>query len=71
MLVLMPHIAKTLFRNSVESRRMLARHFRFRRSIKILPGIRLNVGKRGVSTSIGVRGAHITVGHGQVNRCGV
>jgi hypothetical protein len=40
--------------------------FRFRRSIKILPGIRLNVGKRGVSTSIGVRGAHITVGHGQV-----
>jgi hypothetical protein len=40
--------------------------FRFRRSIKILPGIRLNVGKRGVSTSIGVRGAHITVGNGQV-----
>ena len=27
--------------------------FRFRRSIKILPGIRLNFGKRGVSTSIG------------------
>lgn len=40
--------------------------FRFRRSIRILPGIRLNIGKRGVSTSIGVRGAHITVGHGQV-----
>jgi len=36
--------------------------FRFRRSIKILPGIRLNVGKRGVSTSIGVRGAHVTFG---------
>jgi Protein of unknown function (DUF4236) len=36
--------------------------FRFRRSIKILPGIRLNFGKRGVSTSIGVRGAHVTVG---------
>jgi Protein of unknown function (DUF4236) len=34
--------------------------FRFRRSIKILPGIRLNFGKRGVSTSIGVRGAHVT-----------
>jgi hypothetical protein len=36
--------------------------FRFRRSIKILPGIRLNFGKRGVSTSIGVRGAHVTFG---------
>jgi hypothetical protein len=34
--------------------------FRFRRSIKILPGIRLNFGKRGISTSIGVRGAHVT-----------
>jgi hypothetical protein len=40
--------------------------FRFRRSFRILPGLRLNIGKRGVSTSIGVRGAHITVGHGQV-----
>src|ERR1700692_3396694 len=40
--------------------------FRFRRSIKILPGIRLNVGKRGVATSIGVRGAHVTLGHGKV-----
>jgi uncharacterized protein DUF4236 len=40
--------------------------FRFRRSIRILPGIRLNFGKRGVSTSIGVRGAHVTVGHGKV-----
>jgi uncharacterized protein DUF4236 len=36
--------------------------FRFRRSIKILPGIRLNFGKRGISTSIGVRGAHVTFG---------
>lgn len=36
--------------------------FRFRRSIKILPGIRLNFGKRGISTSIGVRGAHVTLG---------
>jgi hypothetical protein len=36
--------------------------FRFRRSIKILPGVRLNFGKRGISTSIGIRGAHITVG---------
>jgi Protein of unknown function (DUF4236) len=36
--------------------------FRFRRSIKLLPGIRLNFGKRGISTSIGVRGAHVTFG---------
>jgi len=36
--------------------------FRFRRSIRILPGLRLNFGKRGVSTSIGVRGAHVTFG---------
>jgi hypothetical protein len=36
--------------------------FRFRRSVKILPGVRLNFGKRGVSTSIGVRGAHVTFG---------
>jgi Protein of unknown function (DUF4236) len=40
--------------------------FRFRRSIRILPGLRLNLGKRGASVSIGGRGAHITVGHGQV-----
>jgi hypothetical protein len=36
--------------------------FRFRRSVKLLPGIRLNFGKRGISTSIGVRGAHVTFG---------
>jgi hypothetical protein len=36
--------------------------FRFRRSVKILPGIRLNFGKHGISTSIGIRGAHVTIG---------
>jgi hypothetical protein len=36
--------------------------FRFRRSFSILPGIRLNLGKRGISASIGVRGAHVTFG---------
>jgi hypothetical protein len=35
--------------------------FRFRRSIKIAPGIRLNVSKSGVSASIGRRGATINV----------
>src|SRR5512138_1232399 len=39
---------------------------RFRRSIKLLPGVRLNVSRSGFSTSIGTRGAHVTVGHGQV-----
>ncbi len=44
--------------------------FRFRKSIKVLPGIRLNVGKnginsvsvggRGVTTNIGKHGAHTT-----------
>jgi hypothetical protein len=37
-----------------------------RRSIRIFPGLRLNIGKRGISTTIGGRGAHVTVGHGQV-----
>ena len=36
--------------------------FRLHRSIKLLPGVRLNFGKRGISTSIGVRGAHVTFG---------
>ncbi len=31
--------------------------FRFRKSIKIAPGLRLNIGKRGTSLSIGRRGA--------------
>lgn len=34
----------------------------FRKRIKILPGLTLNVGKRGVSASIGVKGASINVG---------
>jgi Protein of unknown function (DUF4236) len=36
--------------------------FRLHRSIKLLSGLRLNVGKRGVSTSIAVRGLHVTFG---------
>ena len=34
----------------------------FRRSIKLLPGIRQNSGKRDISTSIGVRAAQVTFG---------
>ena len=33
--------------------------FRLRRSIKQLPGVRSSIGKRGVSTSVDVRGAHV------------
>ena len=40
--------------------------FRLRRSFKIALGVRINLSKSGVSTSIGTRGAHVTVGHGQV-----
>lgn len=34
----------------------------FRRRIKIIPGVRLNLSKNGISTSIGVRGANVTLG---------
>jgi len=36
--------------------------FRFRKSVKILPGVRLNFSKSGVSTTIGVRGASVNFG---------
>ena len=36
--------------------------FRFRRSFQVLPGIRLNVGRRSTSLSFGGRGARVTVG---------
>ena len=37
--------------------------FRFRKSIKLAPGIKLNLSKSGISTSIGVKGAQITRGN--------
>jgi hypothetical protein len=39
--------------------------FRFQRRIKVLPGVRLNVSKGGVSTSVGTRGARVTLGRGK------
>ena len=36
--------------------------WRFRRRLRIIPGVTLNVGKRGISVSIGARGAHVTYG---------
>ena len=35
---------------------------RFQRRLTIVPGVRLNFSKSGVSTSLGVRGAHLTIG---------
>jgi hypothetical protein len=36
--------------------------FRFRKKVKIAPGIRLNISKGGLSTSFGKRGATLNVG---------
>ena len=36
--------------------------FRFQRRIRLLPGVRLNLSKSGVSTSVGGRGAWLTLG---------
>ncbi len=36
--------------------------FRYRKRIKLLPGIHLNISKSGISTSVGVRGASMTFG---------
>jgi len=48
--------------------------FRFRRRIPIMPGVRVNVSKRGLSLSGGVRGASMTAGqhglHGNVGAPG-
>lgn len=40
--------------------------WRFRRSVQVIPGVRLNFSKRGVATSVGVKGAHVTLGKGRV-----
>jgi len=39
---------------------------RFRRTFRVLPGVRINVSKHGVSTTVGPRGMHLTF-----NRYGV
>ncbi len=45
---------------------------RFRRSVKIVPGVRVNFGKRGVSVSAGVKGATVTAGkHGVYGNAGI
>lgn len=39
--------------------------FRFSKRIKIAPGVSLNLSKSGISTSLGPRGAKVTLGHGK------
>lgn len=36
---------------------------RFQKRIKVLPGITLNLSRKGISTSIGTTGARVTYGH--------
>lgn len=36
--------------------------FRFRKSVKLMPGVKMNLGKKGASVSFGGRGARVTVG---------
>lgn len=36
--------------------------WRFQKRIKIAPGVRLNLSRRGVSTTVGIKGASINVG---------
>ena len=35
--------------------------FRFRKSIKLFPGLRINLSKSGVSASVGVKGATVNI----------
>lgn len=39
--------------------------WRFRKSVRILPGVRLNISKSGISTSLGVPGATLNLGRGK------
>jgi Protein of unknown function (DUF4236) len=39
--------------------------FRFHKRIKLVPGVTLNLSRKGISTSIGTTGAKVTLGHGQ------
>jgi hypothetical protein len=40
--------------------------WRFHRRFKIFPGVSVNLSRSGISTSVGVKGARVTLGHGQV-----
>jgi hypothetical protein len=38
---------------------------RFRKSVKLLPGVRLNISKSGISTSVGTKGATVNIKKGR------
>jgi hypothetical protein len=42
-------------------------YFRFRKTFSVLPGVKINLSKTGVSTSLGGKGATLNVGHGKKN----
>ncbi len=43
-------------------------NFRFYRRTRLFPGLSVNWSASGPSLSLGVRGAHVTLGHGRVTR---
>ncbi len=46
--------------------------FRFFKRVKVLPGLTMNLSKSGPSFSVGVRGAHVTMGrHGVRKTVGI
>jgi hypothetical protein len=49
-------------RNALFGNIKLTMGFRFSRHVSIMPGLKLNLSKSGVSVSTGVRGAHLTLG---------
>lgn len=42
-------------------------YFRFRKTISVLPGVKVNLSKTGLSTSVGGKGATLNIGHGKKN----
>jgi hypothetical protein len=54
-----------LSHHAIEGEKVMG-FLRVRRSIKLLPGVRLNFSKTGASTTVGGRGAHVTYGYGKV-----
>ena len=42
--------------------------FRFRRRVRLIPGLSMNLSRSGPSLSFGAKGAHLTQGHGHIRR---
>jgi hypothetical protein len=42
-------------------------YFRFRKTFSVLPGVKINLSKTGLSTSVGGKGATFNIGHGKRN----